>query len=168
MEILKELPIEIKRIIFSFGYAQYRKYLKTICYTINFKRFRFNYNTDLLNNDITRFYDERPINFINMYPLRIIILMGLSNNRQVKLFNQCIKCCCCTKHCNRRPSSIHRDVYTYTENYDDDPICECSCRQNARYIKEMYNQTEYYKKHLPSEIIDYYTQNSDLNNLFIE
>jgi len=168
MELIKDLPIELKRIIFSFGYAQYRTYLKTICYTINYKSFKFNHNIDLLNGDINRYYTEGPYDLINIYPLRIIILLGLSNNKQLKLFNQCIKCYCCTRHCNRRPTSIHRDVFTYTENYEDDPICQCSCRQNARYIKEMYHHTDYYKEHIPSHLIDYYTQNSDLNNLFIE
>lgn len=157
---MDHLPIELKRIIYSFGYPAHRTYTKHICFIINKKKEILNYNIELVNSDIESF------RMAGIEEIIELLIISIYDSKKHKLFNQCIKCYCCTKHCNKRPKNIFTDELTYTENYNT--TCNCSCRSFARLMKNIYDDVENVKGHMNSTTYEYYSQRSNLNNWFIE
>ena len=126
---MEQLPEEIRRHIFSFGYAEYRKYMKNVCEKIERDKV-LHYHIDVLTTQ----YNCGGISNLEK------LLKEVDPDILEKLFNQCVRCNCCTKHCNKRPKYIDGVELTFTENYDVG--CKCKCRQMSRFIRRTYEYAD--------------------------
>ena len=119
-------PEDIQRHIFSFGYVEHRKYMKHLCEKLERGKV-LQHNIDILVNE---FNDGDN-------PSLSHLLKKVDTDILDKLFNQCVRCNCCTKHCNKRPIYIGGKTLSCTENYDVG--CYCKCRQLSRFIQRSYD-----------------------------
>jgi MinD superfamily P-loop ATPase len=126
---MNHLPEEIQRHIFSFGYAEHRKYMKQLCKKLERDKV-LQYNIDVLTSQ----YNWGGISSFEA------LLKEVDPDILEKLFNQCVRCNCCTRHCNKRPIYIDSSELTFTENYDD--TCHCKCRQVSRQIVKAYDYSD--------------------------
>jgi hypothetical protein len=123
MELVKRLPVEVVRLVFSFGSielrAQKEKYLTQI-------RTRLpKYLHFLLDN----------------YPL-VDYFFRLGAERRFRIFNTVRRCCCCSRHLARRPIHANDSRMFYFHNRTDEPECHCPCRFLMRRISRA-NDFEY-------------------------
>ena len=119
MNRIKDLPEDVVQHIMSYGYKEHKEYMKDICVKLDRSRI-LNQNIEIIEYEYQfcgTSYQEMLINTD-----KFILL---------KLFRQCIRCNCCTRHCHKRPKYLDNTL-TYTENYNDG--CTCKCRQLARFI----------------------------------
>jgi len=125
---IKDLPEDVVRHIMSYGYKEHKEYMKEICVKLD-RSTILNKNFEIIENE-----------FQNTHSDFTQLLMDVDKNILVKLFKQCTRCNCCTRHCHKRPKylkgTISKDILTYTENYNDG--CICKCRQLSRFICEAY------------------------------
>ena len=126
---MNKLPEDLQRHIFSFGYSDHRKHMKQICEKLERGKI-LNYNIDVLTSQY---------NYGNIPSLEYL-LREVDPNILERLYNQCVRCNCCTKHCNKRGKYIGSTLLTFTENYDVG--CNCKCRQMSRFIERAYDYSD--------------------------
>jgi len=126
------LPSEVITIICSFGYPEYKEYMKEICHQItNYTGSGLlNYNIKLLNIDYSYLLRIRYVGCIQDF-----LSYAVDEEVVEDLFKQCTKCCCCSKHCHNRPTNYYTDEVSIGENFIND--CQCDCRHLARQIKRL-------------------------------
>ena len=170
--ILKSLPEDILRKIYSFGSVQNRIQTQSICQSIIHHHFVLQHNIDLIDEDIIKWnniYVDFPDNIENPSSLYAYLSIVISKQKTIKLFNQFIKCYCCNRHRNRRPIKINTNELSYSENYETVHNCACRCRQFARKMKQVYikhtwkiiNKIQYKNE-------EQYLNESSINKSFIE
>lgn len=128
-KLIKELPIDIVRIINSYGYIGHKIYMKELCKQINItKNFRYNCHIlfeDHVNHNQTPHYYTTPIPEYNT--------LALSEQVKIKLLKQANRCFCCNRHCNKRPNLLNINESYYEAFYESN--CGCNCRHIARSMK---------------------------------
>uniref|UniRef100_A0A6C0ETP5 Uncharacterized protein n=1 Tax=viral metagenome TaxID=1070528 RepID=A0A6C0ETP5_9ZZZZ len=137
-ELIKELPIEIVRTIYSYGYIGHNIYMKNLCDQID-KTKVFRYNCHILFEDHVK-HNQTPSFYTTSIPQ--YNSFALSEHVKINLFKQAIRCYCCNRHCNKRPNikNINEQIH-YNELYSDSYYesfvsnCGCYCRHIARSMK---------------------------------
>jgi len=122
------LPYDVTRHIYSFGYPEHRQYMKQLCEKIERGKV-LDYNINIITNQ----HRYGRISFEEL-------LKEVDPDILEKLFNQCVRCNCCTKHCNKRPKYLFGEELNRAENYDVN--CPCKCRQFSRSIKKCYEYAD--------------------------
>jgi hypothetical protein len=137
---IKNLPSEVTTLICSFGYPEYKEYMKEICYQINNYTGSglLEYNMNLLNKDYNYLLRIRYVQCMHDF-----LASAVDEDVIQDMFKQCTKCCCCSKHGHNRPISYYTDEVSIGENFTYEDECKCICRHMARHIKrftlEPYN-----------------------------
>jgi hypothetical protein len=137
---LKSFPSEILTLICSFGYPEYKEHMKEITNEIINQSGLLEYNMNLLYQDYYHLH--------NVYNacLHSYLMYALTDKVLEDLFIQCTKCYCCSKHCHNRPTNYYTNEVSIGENYVTNPVCECKCRQLARFIKRVEYSENHKKK----------------------
>lgn len=136
---LKLFPLDVIRLIYSFGYPKYKKYMSEICSQISFPRLE--YNLYMLKAEYYKFNNDQAM---------IWFFTNEVDEEVIKdLFKQCTKCCCCSKHCHNRPTNYYTDEVSVGENFTTDEICNCGCRSISRDIKRI-NSDNHKSRHIRS------------------
>jgi len=141
MQKIQQMPEDVKRHIFTFGYVEHRKHMKKLCEKLQRDKV-LQYNINVI---VTQYNSGGISNMVRL-------LKEVDPDILEKLFNQCVRCNCCTKHCNKRPIYIGAKTLSVAENYHVE--CECRCRQMARMIERAYDYSD----------VGY----AELNHLFID
>ena len=127
-------------LICSFGYPEYKEHIKEIVQELSNQAGLLEYNMNLLYQDYYYLH--------NIYNacLQSYLMYAITDEVLEDLFIQCTKCCCCSKHCHNRPTNYYTDEVSIGENYETNPVCECKCRQLARFIKRVEYSENHKKK----------------------
>jgi hypothetical protein len=141
---IKTLPSEVTSLICSFGYPEYKEYMKEICHQItNYTGSGLlEYNMNLLDEDYRYLLRIRYIQCMQDF-----LTYAVDEEVIQDLFKQCTKCCCCSKHGHNRPTNYYTHEVSIGENLAEP--CNCICRHMARHIKRMqssYSELKHYKK----------------------
>jgi hypothetical protein len=124
---IKDFPPDVSRHICSFGYPEHKEHMKEVS---NQLTGLLEYNLSLLHEDYIKLLKIDYVQCIFDYFVYTVDFEVLKD-----LFKQCIKCCCCSKHCHNRPINFNTDKVSIGENFNTSEICHCKCRQVARHIK---------------------------------
>ena len=129
---MKDLPAEVTTLICSFGYPEYKEHMNEISNQItNYTGCGLlKYNLDLLEEDYL--YLCR-INYVSC--MIEYLTYTVDEDILQDLFNQCTKCCCCSKHGHNRPTNYYTNEVSIGENIAE--ICHCKCRSLSRNIKRL-------------------------------
>jgi hypothetical protein len=142
---IKTLPSEVTTLICSFGYPEYKEYMKEICYQINNYTGTglLEYNLYLLEEDFHNLYRMNYVRCITEF-----LTYAIDEEILQDLFKQCTKCCCCSKHGHNRPTNYYTDEVSIGENFNIDEMCQCKCRSLSRNIRRVTREPyrENYKK----------------------
>ena len=137
---IKTLPSEVITLICSFGYPEYKEYMKEICHEIT------NYTgTGLLAYNLHFLHEE----YLHLYRMNYIQCMqefltyAVDENILKDLFKQCTKCCCCSKHGHNRPTNYYTDDISIGESFNTSETCHCTCRSISRNIKRVQESYSY-------------------------
>lgn len=121
---LRNFPLDIARLICSFGYPEQTQYMKEIIFSIDTMSL-LQYNIKLMYEDCFVFQRKSGYGILTFFE------KAVKNEVLDDLFIQCSKCTCCTRHCHNRPINYKGDL-SQTENYHTD--CDCTCRHISRLI----------------------------------
>ena len=144
---IKTLPREVTTLICSFGYPEYKEYMKEICYQLTHYTGTglLEYNLYLLEKDYIHLYG---MNYVRC--MQEFLTYAVDEEVLQDLFKQCTKCYCCSKHGHNRPTNYYTDDISIGENIntDEDEMCHCKCRSLSSNIKRLTSQPyrENYKK----------------------
>ncbi len=138
---IKTLPAEVTTLICSFGYPEYKEYIKEICYQLtNYTGSGLlQYNLYLLEEDFLNLYRMNYVRCMTEY-----LTYAVDEEILQDLFKQCTKCCCCSKHGHNRPTNYYTDDISIGENIVE--LCHCKCRSLSRNIKRVKLYKDNYKK----------------------
>jgi hypothetical protein len=131
---IKLFPPDVIAHICSFGYPEYKEHMNKICYQLtHYTGYGLlEYNLYLLHEDYIYLYG---INYVRC--MVDFLHYAVDNEVLEKLFIQCTKCCCCSKHCHNRPTNYYSDEVSIGENFEPSEQCHCNCRQLSRSIKRV-------------------------------
>jgi hypothetical protein len=131
---IKNLPAEVISLICSFGYPEYKEYMKEICYQINNYTGTglLNYNLNILDQEYEYLLRIRYVRCMQEF-----LTYAVDEKIMQDLFKQCTKCCCCSKHGHNRPINYYTDEVSIGENFIDEDECKCNCRHLSRHIKRV-------------------------------
>ena len=122
MDLVKRLPIEIVRVIYSYGSAELREQKNV--YTSHVRtRLPFYINVVIRDQ-----YQEG----LGTYFLR------MPWPERERIFKKVRQCCCCTRHMSRRPTHARDGRIMNFHNRHDDPECDCACRYIMRRLSRAY------------------------------
>lgn len=128
---LKLLPLDVIRLICSFGYPKHKQYMNEICSYMRMKTEILDLNLSILKEEYHKFYANDG--------MECFLTCEADEEVLKDLFKQCTKCCCCSKHCHNRPTNYYTDEQSVGENINEN--CPCSCRSISRYINRV-NKSE--------------------------
>jgi len=136
---IKDFPPDVATLICSFGYPEYKEYMKEITHQLTGL---LEYNLYLLEEDYLKLYRMNYIQCITEY-----LTYAVHDEVLEDLFGQCTKCCCCSKHGHNRPKNYYTDELSIGENFEPSQQCQCKCRLLARNIKRIkYSENNKKKK----------------------
>ena len=134
-KLIKELPIDVVRIINSYGYIGHKIYMKELCKQINITK-NFRYNCHILFKDHVK-HNQTPHYYTT--PIPEYDTLALLEHVKIKLLKQANRCFCCNRHCNKRPnlSNINESDEINESYYEAfyESNCGCYCRHIARSMK---------------------------------
>lgn len=138
---LKTLPLDVIRLICSFGYPEHKTYMKEVCAEVRHQLSVLNHNMGLLQKEKLKMILPTGTQWFLKYEADKNVLHDF--------FQQCIRCCCCSKHCNNRPTNYLTDEVSVGENFSSGEPCHCKCRSISRDIKRALYENYYpdYPKH---------------------
>jgi hypothetical protein len=139
---LKDFPLDIARLICSFGYPEYKEHINEICHQITHHTSSglLQYNLNLL------YHDYLLLNHLYDICIQEFLTYAIESEVLEDLFIQCTKCCCCSKHCHNKPTNYYTDEVSIGENFNESEPCSCTCRQLARMIKHAEYSEQYKRK----------------------
>lgn len=148
---IKTLPSEVITLICSFGYPEYKEYMKEVCHQLtNYTGTGLaEYNIKLLFHDYYNVYDH----YVTC--MQDYLIHAVNDEVLEDLFIQCTRCYCCSKHCHNRPTNYYTDDVSIGENFETSEQCHCNCRQLARMIKRSH--CEYKRKKKYANVITFNT-----------
>jgi hypothetical protein len=120
MELVQRFPVEIARLIYSFGSFELRVQKENYLRHIRTRIPRL--TTDYLNACLLTDLD-----FIHFFSLK-------TAEERCRIFRKLRQCCCCQRHLARRPiHEIDARILNF-HNRDAEPECDCACRYLMRRV----------------------------------
>ena len=120
MELVKRFPVEIARLIYSFGSFELRVQKDKCLRAVRTRIPRL--TTDHLDACLLTDLD-----FIHFFSLKTAEERG-------RIFRKLRQCCCCPRHMARRPiHEIDGRILNF-HNREPEPECDCACRYLMRRL----------------------------------
>ena len=128
---LKLLPLDVIRLICSFGYPEHKQYMHQICAQLRYHLSGLlQHNLYVLKKELLKMVTHTSAKTFLKYEADRTVLHDF--------LQQCVRCCCCSKHCHNRPTNSFTDEVSVGENSSTE--CPCKCRSISRDIKRAVDE----------------------------
>ena len=122
MELVTRLPIEIVRLVYSYGSVELREQKEVY---LSHVRTRLPYYIESVMR-------EQAAHGFGYF------FHQMHRTRRERLFKKVRQCCCCTRHMLRRPTHNTDGRILNFHNRRDEPECACACRYIMRRCSRAY------------------------------